>query len=102
MRTILGQTWYTLDETAELLGVGQGLIKKWIAAGELHPVKIGKQLILREDVETFLLRRRNEPTDQADNCKRESAEDARKAAREAITRMAAAAKAARKAIEADD
>jgi excisionase family DNA binding protein len=38
-----------LDQAAEIFGCCTRTLRRWIKAGELHPVRIGRRLLIRAD-----------------------------------------------------
>lgn len=48
-KTILGETFYNLKESAELLGVAYITIKEWRKKGWISGMKWGRDILLSED-----------------------------------------------------
>jgi excisionase family DNA binding protein len=51
---------FSVDESAEILGIGPSLAKELIRTGELRSIKVGRRrLVAWADLETFVDHRRN-------------------------------------------
>ncbi|MEM9656646.1 MAG: helix-turn-helix domain-containing protein [Actinomycetota bacterium] len=51
---------FSVDESAEILGIGSSLAKELIRTGELRSIKVGRRrLVAWADLETFVDHRRN-------------------------------------------
>ncbi len=52
------ERFYRIDEIAELLNVSDGAVRKWLKAGELKGIKLGRIWRIREsDLDKFLKER---------------------------------------------
>ena len=55
MKNILGITYFTVDEVADMFSVAKMTVQRWTKAGKLHPVKIGgRVLYTAEDLQNYI------------------------------------------------
>ncbi len=55
MKKIMGITYFSVDEVAELFSVARMTVQRWTKSGKLHPTKIGGRIwYSAEELENYM------------------------------------------------